>query len=560
MKKALSITLVLAFVLGLMAGCGGSGTQQTGQSSPEAETAEPAQLPAESKATLQESPASSEQGGTETAAGAGIFKSDEPVTFTIFANLNPNMTDLGDPADYNIWKTIEELTNVTFDWQLFSMQTATEQFNLLSAAGSLPELVFGNYWANGDAEAVEEEVYRDIAGLVEECAPDYYSLIQQQNVKRVMYSDEGYLTEFIELGQKEFVPNNGFLIRDDMLEKVGMENPITYDQYHDVLTAFKTELGVEAPLFMSIRNLDSDYQEISAGFGVNLGFCLNDSGELIYGPVTDDFRDFLRLFNKWYSEGLIYQDFFAIPSGENVNYLINYLSNGQSATAFAYCEFADMVQLTDPEGGFGAGYIPRKTEGQQVHLTDGIDKLIKKNEGVHITTNCDEEKAKLACRFFNSFYTEEGALLANYGVEGKTFEYGADGKPWYTDVILNNPDGLTQTQALGSNLFYWIPCYSDYTKYNISSLTKWAGFIDAWSTADNANTLPQFTLTTEEERIYSNAKADVSTYMDETLIKFIIGDLSIDNDWDSYISALKSIGVDDMIDVYQDAYARFLSR
>ena len=35
-------------------------------------------------------------------------------------------------------------------------------------------------------------------------------------------------------------------------------------------------------------------------------------------------------------------------------------------------------------------------------------------------------------------YTEEGDILAAYGFEGKTFEYGPDGKPVFTPFVYNN--------------------------------------------------------------------------------------------------------------------------
>ena len=33
----------------------------------------------------------------------------------------------------------------------------------------------------------------------------------------------------------------------------------------------------------------------------------------------------------------------------------------------------------------------------------------------------------------------QGALLCNYGIEGETFEYDADGVPHFSDLIYNNP-------------------------------------------------------------------------------------------------------------------------
>ena len=159
----------------------------------------------------------------------------------------------------------------------------------------------------------------------------------------------------------------------------------------------------------------------------------------------------------------------------------------------------------------------------------------------------------------NYFYTPEGALLANYGVEGQSFEYREDGTPWYTDLILDNPDGLSMTQALCYYVGYMVPCDCDYTVYNIASLTTWSDFVDAWGTADNSWRFPDVSLTAEEQEEYAAASADVETYLDETLIQFIIGDLDVDDDavWQEYLDAMDSLGVGTMIDIYEAALSRY---
>ncbi len=40
----------------------------------------------------------------------------------------------------------------------------------------------------------------------------------------------------------------------------------------------------------------------------------------------------------------------------------------------------------------------------------------------------------------NYLFSEAGQLFFNYGTEGYSFEYDANGKPLYTDLIRNNPD------------------------------------------------------------------------------------------------------------------------
>lgn len=77
-------------------------------------------------------------------------------------------------------------------------------------------------------------------------------------------------------------------------------------------------------------------------------------------------------------------------------------------------------------------------------------------------------------------YTEEGILLANYGVEGVTFEYNAEGKPQFTDLIMNNPDGYAYRDAValhvidGAGTVYdALRGASGYTDLQLSSWDDW---------------------------------------------------------------------------------------
>lgn len=392
--------------------------------------------------------------------------------------------------------------------------------------------------------------------LIWKYAPDYKAISQMDDIRPSVYDEAGQITTFYQIGMEEFVPNNGVFLRKDLMEEQGLENPVTYDEYEKVLLKLKSTYNIEAPIFL----FDGNELWLSSGKNVQEGFSLDEDGNCVYGPVEDNYREYLKIANKWYDEGLIYHDFYVIPNGQNIPYMIEFMSSGKSVVAYGYNEFAGMIALEEGQS-FMAGYIPRDEEDQQVHLTMGVDKRLAKGVAYAISGNASEEEIQNLCMMMNYFYTEEGALFANYGVQGQAFEYRDDGTPWYTDLITANPDGLSQTQALLTYIGYMVPAYADYTKYNISSLTTWADFIDVWSTADNTLAMPEVVLTTEETEKYAKINSDVQTYLDETLVKFFIGDLDVNDDaaWNSYLSELDSLGVQDMIDIYTAALERYHS-
>lgn len=58
-----------------------------------------------------------------------------------------------------------------------------------------------------------------------------------------------------------------------------------------------------------------------------------------------------------------------------------------------------------------------------------------------ITSACENVEA--AVQYLNYGYTYEGSLYFSFGLEGEHWNWGDDGLPKFTDVILNNADGMT---------------------------------------------------------------------------------------------------------------------
>ena len=54
---------------------------------------------------------------------------------------------------------------------------------------------------------------------------------------------------------------------------------------------------------------------------------------------------------------------------------------------------------------------------------------------------------QLAAKVLDYGYSEKGRMLYNFGIEGESYEM-VDAYPKYTEKIINNPDGLSMTEAL----------------------------------------------------------------------------------------------------------------
>ena len=81
-----------------------------------------------------------------------------------------------------------------------------------------------------------------------------------------------------------------------------------------------------------------------------------------------------------------------------------------------------------------------------------------------------------------------------------------------------------------------------------------------WNLAKEDITLPPIVMTTEESATYSGIMADVKTFMETSYMEFIIGDKSLDTDWDAYVATIQGMGLDEALACKQAAYERYQNR
>jgi putative aldouronate transport system substrate-binding protein len=67
-------------------------------------------------------------------------------------------------------------------------------------------------------------------------------------------------------------------------------------------------------------------------------------------------------------------------------------------------------------------------------------------------------------------------------------------------------------------------------------------------------------MTADESSTYSSLMADINTYVSTAILQMIVGDLDIDSNWDSYVAAVNSMGIDEALACKKAAYERYQGR
>lgn len=562
-KRLLSLILVAMLVLGMTA-CGGEKTASSApveagavENTPEAPKESAVEVP-----EMPEEPASAEESIEEPAVQRPVVSYplfDDVTTFTLWTSNSPDLSEIiSDLNEYLVFSQLEQATNVRWDATLVSFFSSDEQFQLMVASQDYTDVVCRaiDSYTGGTDQAIEEEFLIDVSDLIDENMPNLLDWFDKYpELRKQMTTVEGNIGGFPKFYQEPSDVNEGALIRLDWLEELGLESPKTYDDLHNVLTQFKEQKNASAPLVIPVNT----GVQGNLLYGYNIDNYYQVDGQVRFGPMQPEFKEYLTMMNQWYNEGLlsdsfltsqaeVLMDFSTILSGDTGVWCG---SGTQSIT-----QLLSMAAESQPDMRI-TGMTNVTKDGDTAHV--GTESQILDSIMWSITTQCSDPAA--IARYVDYLYSDAGILLANYGVEGETFHY-VDGKPVLTELVTNNPD---YSYNLALNIFTCdrqtpVPFIIDEQKARNDYSEDQSNAVAVWNGAtDGLYNIPRqgVNMTTKEQEKYNSIYSDIDTYMDETISKFVVGDLSLDQ-FDSFVQKLKDMGIEDCIAIEQTAYNRYL--
>ncbi len=563
------VALVLACGLLLGTGCKAeSGVSvQSAQERAESTAATEAVVEA---ALPQESAAAGESTAEEEKLEATPWVvSEEPDQLTMFVCIPDHIKQyINKMEELDGFVEAEKQTNVQVSFRTASNETLADQFGLMVASGDYPDLcsnVATNY-GGGLNKALADEFIVDLTDEMAEHMPDYLSFVSEDDeIHKSVVNDDGRYLAIYQVAS-ESVVNQGWMIRTDYLQQVGMDMPETIAEWEEVLIAFRDQLGLSDPMLLR-PNLES----IASAWGV-ADYMAEPSNPMNYATwlyredgtvksvfLEDGYRAFLEKLAQWYDTGLVNRDFVS-RGGERDNAYKSVYYGGQAG--IFYCNNLSDMGLDNFEGENTALCpmpYPVLQKGDVNQFGAKRERI--RNASISVTSGC--ENVPLALRWLNYWFTEDGVKIANYGIEGKSWEYGPDGKWTYTDLVLNNPDGMSEFEARSFfSLADTVPTKLDPTR-ETTSYGDWEWeCVDTWANSSTAaNRIPSaVALDEEESETYNAYAADIETYAMENLLKFVTGEQDIPSQYEAFQNVCRDLGTEDCITAYQGAVTRFNNR
>lgn len=548
MKKILALILALAMILSLAA-CGKPAEQPPVETQP----ATPDTQPVETEPEVQEPqknvdryPLQSDK-TFEVVSGSDIF---------------------GDDGETVITQAMQKATGVDIDW---SFMTA-EQVQLALTGKDLPDAIFqyaslldkatmyeygqGGYFVN----------FMDYLDIM----PNFSAVIEANpNALKVVQNEDGsvYCLPTLTVTSTGF--NNLLYYRTDMMKAAGWEKaPATTDEFIQFVTDLQAHYGANDPEFIAVNayaanRMGWSTKRIMSYFFPAFGELLlteltvDSQGNVVLGASTEQYKHLLEFMNELWNSGAFNTNIYS-----------------QEATASQALAAGDHVAIvTDHNGHTPEGYANMSILApltSEYYTTQHWYKSPSCSWGRINAISAQCEDIETMVKWFDAWYAPatdplnaEGTL---YAITPWLGEIGVDhaldeATGIYTEL---EHEGIEMGKFLASESFQ-IALYSGYEGglFPFSSAptngvgVKGQGTINnLWPYAETPFDLNSLVLTEDESDTYNDAWTDINAYIVETTAKFITGEADIAAEWDNYIAELESMGLQDVIDVYQAAYDR----
>lgn len=547
-NSLIALILIVLMVISIgLTGCGKSEKTDVADKADQQKESD-----ASSKDKDKQDEKSTDDSNSNDEGGLPIVK--EATTLKYWVPMHGSATKIMKSYNENeVYKELEKRTGVHIEFIHPPAGQAKEQFNLMIASKDLPDIIsqLTDGYPGGVDKAIDDGVYLRLNELIDKYAPNYKKIREENaEIARQTITDEGNIWSFPCIQTTEELPWWGLLIRNDWLEDVELEMPTTIDEWHTVLTAFKEKKGAEAPLMFPKEGYDWGGMFVGA-FDIGPGF-YQQGGKVKYGFIEPGFKDYLAEMNKWYDEGLIDKDF-ATRDDKSYEAMITSGKSGALPAAYEHVAvYESIMKSNDPKVKFSPAPYPSLESGKKVQYREK-DEFNKGCDTV-ITTSC--EKPEVAVKWLDYAYGDEGSMLFNWGIEGVSYEL-VEGNPQFTELMTNNPDGLAYSMLSWKYKLHMGPYKRDWKAF--AGLEKVEDCMKTWGEAGTDYVMPRVQLSDEESRKYSNKMNEINTFVEEKILKFVMGVEPIDK-FEKFVEQVKKMGIDEAIDIKQAALDRYNAR
>ena len=418
-KKWMSLVLASVVGLGLLAGCSNDNRKDRGAS------------PESGQPTNQNS-------ANKEAVSDSDPKLNKNAKIRIFGPSNPAVKDIEKGATLNENQFIDAIREQTGYKNLEYVQydpSSTDKLGLLFATGDQVDMLYGapqHVYNFMDAQGILQPIdsYLNEAGQdILKAIPETAWTAITKDSKKMAIPVPNY-----QMHDDQYVGGYGIMVRQDIMEKHGLTQPKTTEDFYQLLKTVQEKEPGMIPIVASAGNNSNPTDGldfIMAAFGLSLSYEVQD-GKII--PTESLYlKDAMEYVSKLYEEGLIDKEYLFNKTEQRNEKITSGKAFAFADGAYSYKTLTDSLKATVPNGKFA--FLspiegPKGKKGHSMQTPVSLYTVIPKNSKYPLET----------IDLYNQLLTnKELQTFINYGQEGVHWET-TDGKftpiePAYGSIV-----------------------------------------------------------------------------------------------------------------------------
>jgi putative aldouronate transport system substrate-binding protein len=536
-KKAVS-ALVMAAMLTTLVGCGGK-TASTDQTSTTAST---------EASTSTDTAASTDAETTSTDGG----------TFKV---ATVRWADWGENYHQGFVDDAAKEVGISIGWDTILNSDWGDKKAVIMASDDLPDAFLGSICFSAAEIATNQASFIALDDYIDDNMPNLKAIMEKDpTMKALATSADGHIYGLPSKKPCRPTISNQMFINQTWLDNLGLSMPKTYEEFYNVLKAFKEKdangNGDPNDEIPYAQGYADSTMYFLLPFGMTLGadgtysMSIKD-GAPAFLPTLESYRDGIKWMNKCYAEGLIDPEIYTEDTSMRDSKLMNETAivgaaPGWTADSTFGANASQYTALPALQGPDGNSYVTSDPEHWNY----------SRNEFM-ITKSCKDPAALL--RWMDKFYTDDASIQTYYGSFGVGVQKDGDS---YSLLPPTNGDS--------ADTFAWISSLRDFGPKYVED-----GFNDKVKLANDSGdglklaldkelsqyaveAYPNVSYTNDQLNQLSLLYTDISSYVTTMQAKWVT-EGGVEEEWNTYIDTLKQMGYDDFMKIQNDAYQAYQS-
>lgn len=478
-------------------------------------------------------------------------------------------------------QVIQNVTGVKIDFQV---KSGYEDYLPMFSAKNYPDVITAKNLENYPgrlAGMYNDNVSVKLNDYMKDWMPNFSKIVKDYpDIARDLKMDDGAYTFVSALydinddNDRAAASQYGLAIRKDWLDTLGYDVPTTIEQWHDVLLAFKQDdpngdgQANEEPVCMA----SSGWKYFLAAYGIDDDPCVQKDADgnetVIYGFITDAYKQWLTEMNKWNNEQLIYNMFENTSLEKRQERVTLNLAGAWKGDAAHFDEensgsYIRQLRETVPEAEFAAVPWPQSVDGQHQWCFSDIASFDR--DTTVITNNAKKHGTdKAAAYIIDYMLGEKGSTLLTWGIKDQSYEEKSGKKvlkEGMDEMVDFEGKSIPKKYTYADPLTVMLPQFGEMSDYVLANQSE--GYVNAcktWAVGDTSykvNAACQ--LSVEQQKEVNQVTDGMKEYIGKMRMRFIQGKAPL-TEFDAYVAQVKTKGGDRYAEIWGQAYENYQKR